>query len=257
MKVLGYSERGMINSLFYGIKYSPDDLQLFNDFLSLASFPYRSAKFQISDARVMIDQSFSDFGDADSVILVDNQNNKRAVFVEAKVKTFQKRDWSIDREFEKFRNVIRKGKIDDSDSSNLFIQLYYKVRLVNALRSGGIEYLKRGVEFPPVSSKKKTRKIGNNVVVLRAAEQLVDYGGDVLFTALVPDDVSNLRRFYQSDLKNYYPEGFQEWDITNWGYLSWKDVEKFCEDNKLDGVKENFVFNKGQIYYERRKQHKI
>ncbi|OFV68089.1 MAG: hypothetical protein SCAL_000729 [Candidatus Syntrophoarchaeum caldarius] len=51
----------------------------------------------------MIEQSFSDFGDADAVILVNNQGDKEAVFIEAKVKTSQKPYWSILEEFEDFK----------------------------------------------------------------------------------------------------------------------------------------------------------
>lgn len=55
MKILGYSERGVINSLFYEMKFSKHNLQLLSDFLSKISFPYRELKFKLTGAMVMIE----------------------------------------------------------------------------------------------------------------------------------------------------------------------------------------------------------
>jgi len=70
MEILGYSERGVINSLFYEVKFSQNNLQHLSDFLSKISFPYREVEFKLRDAMVMIELSFSDFGDALFVALV-------------------------------------------------------------------------------------------------------------------------------------------------------------------------------------------
>jgi len=124
MEILGYSERGIINSLFYEMKFSKNNLKLLNDFFSLVSFPYRAVTFQISDVKILIEQSFSDFGDADAVILVNNQGDKQAIFIEAKVKTSQGK-WSIYDEFEKFKRGVPKSEPPKGFSSNLFVQLYF------------------------------------------------------------------------------------------------------------------------------------
>ncbi len=244
MEILGYSERGVINSLFYEIKFSQNNLQLLNEFLSFVSFPYRAVNFQISDTKILIEQSFSDFGDADAVILVNNRSDKQAIFIEAKVKTFQKYHWSIFEEFEEFKKGIGKNSVS---SSNLFVQLYHKLRLIKALQVGGIKHLQNGVEFSRCSSKQQ-RKIGNNKVVLKAVNQLEKYYKDALFIALVPDDDSNLKDFYQDTLRDYSPEGFQEWDISDWGYLSWAQVDEFCKRYNLGGTLKTFEWNDGQIY---------
>ena len=244
MEISGYSERGVINSLFHEINFSQNNLQLLNDFLSLVSFPYRTVVFQISDAKILIEQSFSDFGDADAVILVNNQGDKEAVFIEAKVKTSQKPYWSILEEFEDFKSGIKKISVS---SSNLFVQLYHKVRLAKALQIGGRRQLQNGVKFPRCSSK-TDRKIGNNKVVLKAVEQLEGFCKSPLFIALVPDDISKLRDFYKDTLKGYSPEGFQDWDIRNWGYLSWAQVKEFCEEYSLGVTLKTFEWNDGQIY---------
>ena len=84
-------------------------------------------------------------------------------------------------------------------------------------------------------------------MVLNAVEELKGYSKDALFIALLPDDISNLKDFYQVTLREYRPEGFQEWDVKNWGYLSWNQVEEFCKRNNLKETVRNFEFNEGQI----------
>jgi len=247
MEIIGYSERGLLNSLFYEIRYSQNNLQLLNEFLSVVSIPYFNAHFQVMTAKILVDQSFSDFGDADAVLLIDNNGTKQSVFVEAKVKTSQRQSWSIEEEFRTFREGIKQNKVN---SSNLFVQLYHKVRLIKALQNGGIALLQKGIRFPECSSK-VVRKIGHNNVVLKAVEILRQYCNDTFFVALVPDDISKIKDFYQNVLKDYDPtckHGFQEWDVKNYGYISWTEVEDFCEKFGLEETQKVFKFNRGQIY---------
>jgi hypothetical protein len=123
MEIFGYSERGIINSLLYEMKFSQNNLQLLNDFLPLVSFPYQIVNFKISGAKILIEQSFSDFGDADAVLLLNNEGNNQVNFIEAKVKTSQGK-WSIYDEFEKFKSGVPKSEPPKGFSSNLFVQLY-------------------------------------------------------------------------------------------------------------------------------------
>lgn len=237
MRILGYSERGVINALFYEIKYSQNNLLHLNDFLSMILFPCREVKFKLKDAEVLIEQSFSDFGDADLVLLLDNDGKKQAIFIEAKVKTCQKQYGIIKGEFKKMQEGIRQNKVS---SSNLFIQIYYKFRLSQTLRcDDGLTQLKCGVEFPKWFSK-NCRKIGSNKVVLKAVDLLAPYCEDVLFVALVPD--------LTEDLKKFNPKELSEWKVQNLGYLSWEKVEVFCRDRNFEGTLKIFKWNEGQIY---------
>jgi len=244
VKIIGYSERGLINSLLFEIKTSQNSLEILNQFLTSITFPYRDITFEVSDAEVLIEQSFSDFGDADIVFLIHNNENKQIIFFEAKVKTFQSKGWTIREEFEKFKAGIQQNTVS---SSNLFTQLYHKHRLIQTLQSDGLKQLQKGVTFP-VCSSKTNRKIGSNKVVLKAVNELVPYCGDVLFVALVPDITSDLDSLYQKILKDYSPKGFQDWDVKNWGYLSWEKVEAFCKINNLEGTLKTFEWNDEQIY---------
>jgi len=103
------------------------------------------------------------------------------------------------------------------------------------------------VIFPHCFSKTE-RKIGTNKVILKAVDLLAGYCDNALFIALLPDDISHLKDFYQNTLRDYCPDGFQEWDVRNWGYLSWNHVEEFCKRNNLKETVRNFEFNEGQVY---------
>jgi hypothetical protein len=231
-------------------------LILLKGLLSCIFFPYRGVNFEISHAKILIEQSFSDFGDADAVVLVENESRKQAMFIEAKVNAFK--NWDISKEFEKFTKTIEKIrekiKINEDTqeikrklTSNLFMQLYLKTRMVKTLQKGDVAQLQEGIQFPEVSSK-EYRKIGNNEVVLKAVSQLKPYCKAAFFVVVVPEDISRLRRFYQDTLKNYSPNGFQEWDVGSWGYISWAEVEDFCRRYGLKETLKVFEFNKGQIY---------
>ena len=204
----------------------------------------------------MIEQSFSDFGDADVVLLLDHQGEKQVIFIEAKVKTSQKSHRNISDEFKAFKNGLENSKVPKGFSSNLFVQLYLKVRLAKALQTGDIKQLKKGLPFPEclLKTSKKThkkllpRKIGDNKVVLKAIDLIKDYCKCPWFVALAPPDNSKADDFYKITLKNYKPDGFQEWDVKNWGYIAWEDVKNFCENNGLNETQKIFSYNEGQIY---------
>ena len=243
MEVLGYSERGVIGSLFYEMRERKTP-ELVAELLSLASFPYRDVAFDVRSAKVFIDQSFSDFGTADALLLVENGGTKQAIFIEAKAKTSGRSRWSVVKEWGAFTKGVEEVKVS---SSNLFTQLYHKVRLVKALQAGGIRELEKGVCFPQASSKRK-RKIGTNKVVGKAACQLLSYAGDELFIALLPEETEKLKPFFEETLETYHPASFQEWDTRSWGYLTWQQVEGFCRAQNLLGTLRVLQFNEGQIY---------
>jgi len=101
MRVTGYSERGALNSLFYEFAYSNAPLQLLESFLRLAHFPGEPIAMPLTDASVLIEQSLSDFGDADAILLLESGATKWVIFLEAKVKA-QARFWTLDEEFSNF-----------------------------------------------------------------------------------------------------------------------------------------------------------
>lgn len=249
LKILGYSERGVLNSLLYEIRYSNDNLQLFNEFLSLIVFPYiGSARFQVNDTTILIEQSLSDFGDADLILALNNMGKKQVIFIEAKVKTSQRKSWSIRDESEDFKKGISEKK---ASSSNLFSQLYYKFMLIQALRKDNSS-LEKGVDFPDCfqTNSKKKRKIGTNPVVLEAIKLLKQYSEDAYFVALVPENTENLETFFQNEFKGFKKSletSLYAWDYNNYGYISWDKIEIFCKKHHLNNTSIVFEYNNGQI----------
>ena len=189
MQALSYSERGIINALLYEIRYSSEPEALLADLLSRVRFPFTDApSLSISDATVLIEQSFSEFGTADALLFLSTNGGDIPVFVEAKVGT----TWSIQSEFQDFVEGAR----TEVNSSNLFTQLYHKVRLVAALRQRGMAGLQDGTEFPQ-SSTRGLRKIGSNPVVLRAVEMLAQHLHEAYYVALLPDKPDITNEFFQ------------------------------------------------------------
>jgi hypothetical protein len=246
-KILGYSERGMLNSLFYELSHRNAGRTLLGQLLDNNYFPDCVGSFKVSEATILMEQSFSDFGDADVVLLIDNGDHKQSLFIEAKIKTHGREIWKIADEFGKFRAGIESNKLS---SSNLFTQLYHKHRLVDGIAEMGVDYVaSKGLPFPGCSTK-SPRKLGKNKIVLRAAKKIKEYLGDVFFVGIVPDNMENIKVFVDKELRTFVPKRDPNWHWSNknWGWLTWQTVKDFCEANGLGSTLNNFEHNKGQIF---------
>ena len=230
--------------MFFEIRGLGDDLHMINKFLSGISFPYGNVQLKAKDVTILIEQSFSDFGDADAVFLIESEVGKQTIFIEAKVKTWHKSEWRIEEEYKRFKDGIEKNEVS---SSNLFTQLYHKMRLFEEVQQDWEDLRNREIAFPAWSSKLK-RKIGRNEVVLGAVKKLSDYLDDAFYVSIVPDSSSNLQNFFEETLKSSLPDEISENDLRGWGYLAWETVEKFCEEFSLAETLRVFEFNRGQIY---------
>ena len=78
MKILGYSERGIINSLIFSIVES-NDIDLMAEFISLMGIPGLNETEKPSGYEILLEQSFSDFGDADLVIILDYSKYRKTI----------------------------------------------------------------------------------------------------------------------------------------------------------------------------------
>ncbi len=254
IEILGYSERGVINALFYDILNSPNQTKLISDLLELANEEF---DFNISKCKILIEQSFSDFGDSDVLLLVENNGKKQAIFLEAKVKTFNGK-WDIVKEFTKFKDL--KGKDRNGNkiipTSNLFTQLYFKNRLWYELKNNNGIKLDKGINF--INTTKSRRKIGKNEIVMKAVKKNCYLGGYIdesFYLGIIPNTQNEIDIFIkkyfipsQSKLK----KNLTNWNNTNWGFLAWDDIEEFCKNNSLNNTCKVFDFNKdvnnSQIY---------
>lgn len=244
MKILGYSERGALNALLFETAYHIDRLGILRRLLNCIQFTCGGPpQGKITEATVLLEQSLSDFGDADAILLLDCSGAKSAVFLEAKVKSSSREAWEMRQEFAEFEV----GWASTVNSSNLFSQLYSKARFSWAAKVGGMAQLKRGVAFPLCSSK-PSRRIGANPVVQRAVETILPYVSQVSFVGLIPEASSGSAAFVKEQLANVAPPGFEGWDVTPWGFLSWHDVEDFCMSEGLENTLQVLEFNRGQLY---------
>lgn len=247
MNVLGYSERGLMNALFYEMAEASNAPALLHALLREATFPFSDDKPPLGEAEVLIEQSFSDFGDADALALIRGQAATCSVFLEVKVKTFQVSDWHIADEFALFRQ----GLDERVSSSNLFAQLYHKWRMVDVLRQGGIPALEHGVRFPNWSSK-SLRRIGSNGVVLEATRRLAAHLGQVFYLAVVPDPPTRAAAFFPTIRETPHTTLEGRWDTTTFGYVTWSQVRDYCDRQGLTRVLDVFKYNAGQIFREER-----
>ncbi len=99
MEIIGYSERGIINSLIFSIG---EDKNLMDKFVQLLNIEELKGMDNPVDYEILLEQSFSGFGSADLIIIIEYKDCKKVVFIEGKVKTSQTRTWSLKRQFEQF-----------------------------------------------------------------------------------------------------------------------------------------------------------
>jgi len=251
VQLLGYSERGFINAFFYGVFHYPDPSDIIRAFLKLANWPLLEARPPMIEAAtvdiIMIEQSFSDFGDADVLILVSTPQEKVAVFCEAK----RGKPWKLKTEWNKFKKRFQNDKA--GDESNVFRQLYYKQRMVQGFAAG--DDLDTGIEFDgvlrPVRGTRR-RKIGKNKVVLKAADKLKPYVGSAYYLILTPESWGNEIKAVLQEARDFGPPPNDPkptgWDITRWSVISLRDVVQLCTDKHLDHAAAVAAFNEGQLF---------
>jgi hypothetical protein len=102
MKVLGYSKRGFINALLYEIAYRQPEKarELVKNLFVLVKWPIAVPRAGLFDAceSVLVEQSFSDFGDAAGLFLFASGADSAAVFLEGK----RGEDYTLERAWKKF-----------------------------------------------------------------------------------------------------------------------------------------------------------
>ncbi len=54
--------------------------------------------------------------------------------------------------------------------------------------------------------------------------------------------------FFRDIAFNFGSSELKESDISQYGYLTWETVEKFCKLIKMTNTLENFEHNRGKIY---------
>ena len=128
MEIVGYSERGAMNALFYGIALNREEKAAnaaMNAFLEMAGETEKFHNFKLYS-----EFSLSGFGAPDFVITAENQSGETIVFfIEAKASACK--CYNLKEEKRRHEEYIKDHtKYADGHSSNLFFQLKEKFLLL-------------------------------------------------------------------------------------------------------------------------------
>jgi len=199
MKIIGYSERGAMNALFYEMAFDKKTgEENMREFLKLAKIE-NSEKF--SDFEIYNEFSLSEFGNPDLVIIAKREDNVRVVFfIEAKVSACNG-----------FRiNTAYNNYEKNCDTSNLFYQIKQKEAFFNVRR----EIPTHTEESASIDTIMGPRNIGNNPVVRKFADYLKECS-EAEYIAIIPTvscetderwkkKFPNLKIFFWEDLYNKF-----------------------------------------------------
>ena len=173
INIVGYSERGVINALFYSIALNKDEKAM-KEFLSLAGITNNYNEYKLFS-----EFSLSEFGSPDFVIIADN---KDVYFIEAKVSCGQKFD--LKEQKQRHDNYIRNKEHVFGHASNLFFQLrlkdyFFKHKILK------IDNNDLNLPTEILKSRRGDRKEGKNVVVNKFIEELKDK--NAYYIAIIPE----------------------------------------------------------------------
>lgn len=225
MEIIGYSERGAMNALFYGIaldKNLEDKDEPIRRFLQLAGVEENFTDFGFE---LYSEFSLSEFGNPDMIIIAkkkDNQDEKVVFFIEAKASCCKYYDLEKQKDYhdgtgEKNGFLTTKGH-KDGHSSNLFFQLrlkhyFFTIRSYfweNVLEEKQKEFFdQKGNGFSNYDNKNGfilgrngNRKIGENVVVRKMVEKLQDCE-TAYYIAIIPKQIKQDEKEVETNTNDY------------------------------------------------------
>jgi len=247
MRILTYSERGLLNSVIYSMAASSEPDRLVIEFLKLAEWaggksPLPASEMPLS-VTVLLEQSFSEFGTSDIVMLLDGAGSRSVIFGEAK----RGPKWTLDQEWEAFLQAVQEPDTARRVTSNIFGQLYLRSRLVDALAEMGSEGCCAPFE-PPLTIKRPrgTRYLGSNRVVLSAARMVEPFLESAHYLMIIPSDRPEDDLDLLKEAAHHPAVKLTGWDSSTWGILPLQQVFDFCRQEQLQHALDVIKFNEGQ-----------
>ena len=213
MKIVGYSERGAMNALFYGIALANDN-NAFAEFINMIGISY-----PVSGVEFYMEFSLSEFGSPDLLVTFNADNIKQVLFIEAKA--------SCGKKYELKKALLwynRTKERYNGYSSNLYYQLSMKQLFFKNIPNSIDRNDTTGFDG-------RTHKIGDNFVVKAICDKIKDCKV-AHYIAIVP----------KSDIPSDAPEFVK--------HVFWEDLfncprfKKYLEDTRLINCNSN---NKSQI----------
>ena len=228
MEIFGYSERGAMNALFYGMAFSKNGDDLMKKFLGRSD---ESIEFKLYN-----EFSLSEFGSPDFVIIAHYKEAYKdkydAYFIEAKASNGT--NYNLTTQLDHHIQYLENGRYDNGHASNLFFQIrlkhYFFSQRKTIIQQGGksinenskIERTKNGF-----------RKLGQNPIVKKFAEDL-EKCEKAYYIAIIPkqDRTIDCYKDFPSDL--------------NIRYVFWEDLNK--DDDFKEILSETMKYNKEDNY---------
>lgn len=191
MKIYGYSERGAMNALFYGMaldkERGDESMRVF--IKDLAKIEGNFSEFELFN-----EFSLSDFGNPDMMIKAKNEKGQNVVFfIEAKASCCKY--YNLFEQENHHEDYMKGGdKYDKGHASNLYFQLRLKnyfFRLLHDFYGDSLEQKQQSmiIEKDPKlrlkQSRDRNRKIGKNIVVEKMVNKLKDCT-QAFYIAIIP-----------------------------------------------------------------------
>ena len=227
MAILGYSERGVFNSIVYYLEQNPD---LIYPFLQVFDV---NVNRSINNFTFLVDHSFEDFGICDLVILGEGSGQKIVIFIDSKTKK-DGESYTVKNQYTKLKDAVAKGgRLPEVFLTNILFKVYCKHMLLNYVRKGSYN-------------------ISKNRTIVKSCELIKD-ASDYCFIAILPQKITS------DEFKDYFASigkingRFQEFyqkekeNITT-GF--WGDIYKFFVEKSVHAITSIFEYNEGLIYDE-------
>ncbi len=237
----GYSERGVMNALFYGIAYkgTTEDIR---EFLCLAGIKKVE---EYTDFEIIMEGSLSDFGDSDAIIIAkrnNEKNGKTVFFIEAKVSNGDNKN-TLEKRYKDFCNNFNSNKREGGYSSNLFYQLclkHYLFKLTRIIKDNSDlnEYKDKNLEdlikladyvdykgYITRKGSNKRRKFGKNPVVHKFINDIKNCS-DAKYIAIVPDPNENIDKSIKDYIREKNIDILSQSDIIdNLHFVTWHQIK--------------------------------
>ena len=225
MEIIGYSERGAMNALFYGIALK-EDKQAMEEFLKLAD-----VKEHYNDYTLYLEFSLSEFGSPDLVIIAkDKDGNKTVFFVEAKASCGKY--YNLGDEYNRHNEYIKKGNKPDGHASNLFFQLRQKYHFFNGKADRELMQLSNEQRERLTGSRGRSRQLGANAIVKTFAKELKDNAKCAKYIAIIPEQNNT----------PLMPDNRMGFSIH---YVTWEQIIK--NDNLKEYILKTIEFNQTEL----------
>lgn len=201
----------------------------------------------ITNITFIVEQSFSDFGDADLVILFqDGKGRGYTTFIEAKVACGAR--WALEnRALSVFHQKQNPHPVADQqsikkrcDNSDLLTQLFFKKLMVDVI-SNKKNWCKRTPGF----GSKENQSLGKNKIVQAAKEMVSDHLEKAFYIGLIPSDPVAV---HSPRIGITMADEF----LKQVSFISWKQLDEYCQSPENSGefplTIAAFSYNGDQIY---------